>query len=149
MVTTIPATQKDHPFIHRVHRLAYRAIIERQFGYWDEARQSDLVDCDLTTDCYEIVLWKNEPCGYFSYSDDSGRVHLINFAIHPKYQRRGIGGQILDKLKESARRKHLPLTLGAYKTNLGARRFYEKHGFRKSGETTVHILYRWLHHWQT
>ena len=145
MVTTKPATQKDHPFIHRVHRLAYRAMIERQFGYWDEMRQSGMLDCDLATDCYEIVLWEDEPCGYFSYSADGGRLHLIDFAIHPRYQRQGIGSRILDLLKRRAQQNHQPLTLGAYKTNKGARRFYEKHGFQQSGATTVHVLYRWNH----
>ena len=143
MVTTKPATQEDHSFIHRVHRLAYRAMIECQFGYWDEVRQSGILDCDLATDRYELVLWKGRRCGYYSYSFDGGRIHLINFAIHPQYQRRGIGGRILKHLKVRAQQKNRPLSLGAYKTNTGARRFYERHGFKKSGETTVHILYRW------
>jgi ribosomal protein S18 acetylase RimI-like enzyme len=143
MVTTKPATQIDHPFIHLVHCLSYRAMIERQFGHWDEARQSGLVDCDLATDHYEIVMWKNVPCGYFSINADGGRLHLIDIAIHPQYQSRGIGGMILEKLKKRAGQNNQPMTLGAYKTNAGARRFYEKHGFRRIGETTVHILYRW------
>jgi ribosomal protein S18 acetylase RimI-like enzyme len=143
MITTKQVTQKDHPYIHKVHRLAYRAMIERQFGYWDDARQSGLLDCDLAADRYEMVLWEGRPCGFFSYSTDGCKLHLINFAIHPQYQRRGIGGRILRRLKERAQRNNQPLSLGAYKTNRGARRFYERHGFEKSGETTVHILYRW------
>jgi ribosomal protein S18 acetylase RimI-like enzyme len=143
MITTKPATEKDHQFIHQVHRLTYRAIIERQFGYWDAQRQSGLVDCDLATDRYEIVLWQGVPCGFFSFNTDGGRLHLINFAIHPQYQGRGIGSRILEQMKQRAQRKNQPLTLGAYKTNMKARKFYESHGLRKSGETTVHILYRW------
>jgi ribosomal protein S18 acetylase RimI-like enzyme len=143
MITTRPATEQDHPFIHEVHRRAYRDMIERQFGFWDAERQSGLLDCDLATDCYEIVMWENEPCGYFSYSADGGRLHLINLAIHPQYQGRGIGSRILEQMKERARQKDQPLSLGAYKTNTGARKFYEKHGFSQSGETTVHILYHW------
>lgn len=143
MITTRPATEADHSFIHRIHRLAYRDMIERQFGYWDEPRQSGLLDCDLATDNYEMVLWEGRPCGFFSYSTDSGRLHLINLAIHPQYQGRGVGGRVLELLKERAQLKNQPLSLGAYKTNSGARRFYEKHGFKKTGETTVHILYRW------
>ncbi len=143
MITTRPATQEDHPFIHRVHNLAYRAMIERQFGYWDEERQSGMLDCDLATDSYEMVLWEGLPCGFFSYSTDGGRLHLINLAVHPLYQRRGVGSRILEHMKERALRESRPLSLGAYKTNSGARRFYERHGFKKSGETTVHILYRW------
>jgi ribosomal protein S18 acetylase RimI-like enzyme len=143
MVSTQPATQEDHPFIHQVHRMAYRRMIERQFGHWDEERQSGLLDCDLKTDRYELVLWEGRPCGYYSYSSDGGRLHLVNFAIHPQYQRRGIGSRILKRLKGRAQQKDQPLSLGAYKTNTGARRFYERHGFRKSGETTVHVLYRW------
>jgi ribosomal protein S18 acetylase RimI-like enzyme len=143
MITTKPATAADHDFIHRVHRLAYRNMIECQFGYWDQERQSGLVDCDLATDSYEMVFWEGRPCGFYSYSADGGRLHLINLAIHPQYQGQGIGGLILEQMKARAQRKNQPLSLGAYKTNMGARRFYEKHGFEKSGETTVHILYRW------
>ena len=143
MISTKPYTLKDHAFVHQVHRLAYRVMIERQFGYWDEARQSGMLDCDLATDCYEIVLWANEPCGYFSFSTEGGRFHLIDIAILPRFQRRGIGGMLLEMLKKRARQKDQPMSLGAYKTNVGARRFYERHGFQRSDETTVHILYRW------
>ena len=38
-VTTRPAQDADTPFARAVHHAAYRDVVERQFGPWNEAAQ--------------------------------------------------------------------------------------------------------------
>jgi len=52
--------------------------------------------------------------------------------VDPPSQRRGIGRTLLDH----AKRLHETLTLTVYAENPGARRFYERQGFRATGEGT-------------
>ena len=142
MVKIRMATKDDHVFIRQVHHLAYQNIIEHQFGKWDEDYQNEFVNRDLVTDKYEIILSGTDLCGYYSLNSEQGNIELTDFAIHPKYQSKGIGGIVLERLKEQAKLMDSSLSLGVFKMNKRAQRFYEKHGFKKSGETDHHFLYK-------
>jgi [ribosomal protein S18]-alanine N-acetyltransferase len=56
---------------------------------------------------------------------------VLNFAVHPKYRRRGIGGQMLHKLvsKLSPDRRNR-IMLEVRETNLGAQLFFKAQSFR-------------------
>ncbi len=141
MITKRLATKDDHEFIRQVHHLAYHDMIERQFGIWDEDYQNGCVDKDLRTDKYQIIISGIDLCGYYSIKIEQDNIHLTDIAIHPKYQCKGIGGIIIERLKEQAKQMHTRLSLGVFKTNNRAKRFYEKHGFKISSETDHHFLY--------
>ena len=52
--------------------------------------------------------------------------HIDQIYVDPAYQRRGIGSLLLDQAIEKT---HGRITLDVFEENLGARAFYEKHGF--------------------
>ena len=61
------------------------------------------------------------------------RAHLSLFAVHPDWQRQGVGRRMLEWLIESALTAGIAaIHLELRESNLGARRFYLKQGF---GET--------------
>jgi ribosomal protein S18 acetylase RimI-like enzyme len=49
--------------------------------------------------------------------------------IHPTAQRRGIGTMLLARAKAAARMAGTTLERSTFQCNVGARRFYESHGF--------------------
>lgn len=60
--------------------------------------------------------------------------HVTTFAVHPGYRRRGIGERLLLALLDLAlARQAREATLEVRLSNLGARRLYEKYGFRPVG----------------
>jgi ribosomal-protein-alanine N-acetyltransferase len=60
--------------------------------------------------------------------------HVTTFAVHPRYRRRGIGERLLLSLIDlSIARRAREATLEVRLSNLGARRLYEKYGFRPVG----------------
>ncbi|HET7828357.1 MAG TPA: ribosomal protein S18-alanine N-acetyltransferase [Candidatus Limnocylindrales bacterium] len=60
--------------------------------------------------------------------------HVTTFAVHPRYRRRGIGERLLLSLLDlSIARRAREATLEVRLSNLGARRLYEKYGFRPVG----------------
>jgi ribosomal-protein-alanine N-acetyltransferase len=60
--------------------------------------------------------------------------HITTFAVHPAWRRQRIGERLLIAFFDLARDRHArELTLEVRLSNLGARRLYEKYGFRPVG----------------
>ena len=60
--------------------------------------------------------------------------HVTTFAVHPRYRRRRIGERLLLSLMDLSVDRHArEATLEVRLSNLGARRLYEKYGFRPVG----------------
>ncbi|MFG3716169.1 GNAT family N-acetyltransferase [Micromonospora sp. NPDC047730] len=63
--------------------------------------------------------------------------HVVDMAVLPEHQRRGIGDAVLTALLETIRREAPP---GAFVNLLAdppGRRLYERHGFRQTAPTSV------------
>jgi ribosomal protein S18 acetylase RimI-like enzyme len=75
----------------------------------------------------ELEVWIAEDDGRvvgFSALGDDLLEHLY---VHPEAQNQGIGATLLTVAKE---RRPRSLRLWVFQKNVGARRFYERHGFR-------------------
>jgi len=71
---------------------------------------------------------------------DKGDVALIRHAyVTPKEQGRGIGGELIEKLKNQTEK---PILVGTWKATTWAISFYEKHGFEEVDEETKNFLLR-------
>ncbi|MDR9853455.1 GNAT family N-acetyltransferase [Paenibacillus sp. VCA1] len=85
-------------------------------------------------------------CGYVGFRDPTGlaaHAHVceINIAVHPAYQREGIGTRLIGEAKVwAAGQGKLKLRLRVLSTNAGAIRFYRKCGFVEEGR--LHREYR-------
>ena len=61
-------------------------------------------------------------------------IQLINLAVHPKKRNRGLGHYLLTKMIEACIPKGIPkLWLEVRRSNLAAKRLYEKQGFKAVG----------------
>ncbi|BFH65648.1 GNAT family N-acetyltransferase [Paenibacillus azoreducens] len=78
-------------------------------------------------------------CGYVGFRYPTGiagndHVYEIHIAVHPAYQRRGIGTRLLSEAKIWAMRQgKLKLRLRVLSTNTGALQFYRTCGFVEEG----------------
>jgi len=60
--------------------------------------------------------------------------HITTFAVHPRWRRQRLGERLLLAFLDLARDRHArEATLEVRLSNLGARRLYEKYGFRPVG----------------
>ncbi len=77
--------------------------------------------------------------GYIGFAHPTGlesnrHVYEINIAIHPDYQRMGIGRKLMAAMKEKAKADGVrKLSLRVLGTNQAAKAFYEQCGFRVQG----------------
>jgi len=94
--------------------------------------EDDFVRCLRQRNCIGMVAEQNERIvGFMIYELHRNRLHVLNFAVHPKSRRQGVGGQMLNKLvgKLSPLRRNRVM-LEVRETNLGAQLFFKAMSFR-------------------
>src|SRR5260370_42443772 len=84
-ITRRAATVADRAFACRTHHLAYRDIVERQFGAWVEEQQDGFFHSSWAAQPHEIVLFEGEPCGYVCVENRPADVHLRELVLAPHY----------------------------------------------------------------
>ncbi len=138
-----PVTPEDTDFGRQVHHQAFRDVVERQFGQWDEELQDRLFDEAWQRPGFQIVEFDGQPCGYYLEEDKSDEIIAGELAILPDFQGRGIGSTVLERLQDKAEASHLPIKLQVLKEN-EARKLYEKYGFRPYYQNDTHIMMEWV-----
>lgn len=138
-----PALESDADFAREVHHEAYRSVVVRQFGNWDEERQNRYFARDWGNgENFEIITYNGEPCGYcrFDYLPDQIVGHEL--VISPKFQGKGIGSKILREVIEVSNQKQIPIRIGALKENK-ALALYRRLGFKDEDSNDTHIGFRY------
>jgi len=141
-ITKRPAHEDDTDFACFVHHQAYRDVIVRQFGVWEEEAQDEFFKNSWDPPAYEIILCDGIPCGYTRVEVRGSDLHVRELVILPQFQGQGIGSQILRGVIESAKVRHVPICLETQHTNRAAE-LYHRLGFREFGRTETHILLEW------
>ncbi len=79
--------------------------------------------------------------GFMIYELHRNKIHVLDFAAHPEFRRKGVGRQMLLKLvgKLSAQRRNR-IALYVRETNLAAQLFFRINGFRASEVVREHYL---------
>ncbi len=105
-------------------------IEEQSFEFpWSE---DDFVRCLRQRNCIGMVAEHSERVvGFMIYELHRNRLHILNFAVHPDFSRRGVGGQMVRKLvgKLTSQRRNR-IMLEVRETNLAAQLFFKQLGFR-------------------
>jgi len=103
---------------------------KRMFLRWQLGLQRQDYELRFPRADYSIVLFEGEPSGRLWVARVEDQIRLLDIAILPAYQNRRIGTHLLHTLIEESERVGKPLRHWIYKLNTGARRFYERLGFR-------------------
>ena len=141
-VTRRPASPTDTPFAREAHHGAYRDVVTRQFGEWDEPRQDTLFARDWAGSQFEILEVDGIPCGYASIEERDDDFHVREIVVHPDHQNRGIGTAVLQETIGRARARGVPVHLGTFIHNRAAD-LYRRLGFQETARTDIHILMEW------
>jgi ribosomal-protein-alanine N-acetyltransferase len=96
---------------------------------WSE---DDFIRCLRQRNCIGMVAECDERvAGFMIYELHKNRLHVLNFAVHSDYRRRGIGSTMMRKLlgKLSQERRNR-IMLEVRETNLEAQLFFKSLGFK-------------------
>lgn len=86
-----------------------------------------------------VAIREDKLCGYVGFGcpsrmESNSHVCEVNIAVHPSYQRLGIGSQLIEAIKEHASNHAIrKLRLRVLSCNRPARSFYRKCGFLEEG----------------
>lgn len=130
MIKVRQATTDDLPALKDIF------LVTRQISFiWKKNPDFKLSDFDEATKDEEIwVAEQNgEICGFIALWKETNFVHHL--FVHPKYQNKGIGKQLIDKAKEVLQS---PLTLKVEIANIKALQFYTKDGWVIEEENSEH-----------
>jgi ribosomal protein S18 acetylase RimI-like enzyme len=137
-------TPDDAPFLAALHA-AGRAAEVAAFG-WDErttgaflaqqhAAREQAYAASYPDAEDRVLLVEGTPAGRALVHRTPGRVHLVDLAVLPAHQGRGLGTAVLRSLLDDAASAGSTVRLTVRADNTGARRLYERLGFVALDET--------------
>jgi len=142
-ISTRPATEADLDFAREAHHAAYRDVVIRQWGQWDEALQDEFFRKGWENAQFDVIVVDGIDCGYAAVEDRDKDVHVRELVIHPDYQSKGIGSEFLRSILARATERGVPVRLGTCIENYKAQSLYARLGFREIGRSETHILMEW------
>src|ERR1041385_3701127 len=80
---------------------------------------------------YRVIVLDRQPAGRIWVGADDEQIRLLDIALLPQFQNRGVGTALLERLKTHAAGKGKALRHMVFVLNNNAERFYERLGFRK------------------
>jgi ribosomal protein S18 acetylase RimI-like enzyme len=138
-VLLVVATEKDTEFARQSHHLAYRDVVERQFGSWDDALQNTFFARDWNGRRFELIVCDGEPCGYAGIDELPTHFQVRELVVRPEFQGRRIGTWILNEVARRGAAKKVPVRLGVLQQNR-ALKLYRKLGFSEISRDATHVF---------
>lgn len=78
-----------------------------------------------------VAEHRGKVVGFMIYRLEKTKLHVINFAVHPDYQRKSVGSQMCRKLiGKLCSQRRTRITLEIRETNLDAQLFFRELGFK-------------------
>jgi ribosomal-protein-alanine N-acetyltransferase len=114
----------------RRHMSQVQTIEAVAFPYpWSE---ENFIRCLRQRNCIGMVAEdRGRVLGYMIYEIHRDRIHVLNFAVNPSYQRFGVGTAMVEKLKSKLNpQRRRKILLEIREGNLGAQLFFREQGFK-------------------
>jgi len=125
-----PATAADSEFCFRLHRAAMRDYVEAIWG-WDEDTQRSFHQSAFDPPKTSIVTVNSHDAGVWIVERRPAEIYLARIEIHPDYQNRGIGGQLIEGLLRESQNEGKPVMLDVLNVNQRALALYKRLGFQE------------------
>jgi GNAT superfamily N-acetyltransferase len=128
-ISTRPAVDSDKPVIWRLYEDALRHHIEIIWG-WDVAWQKNHFDQAFAASSTQVVEVDGRVAGYLQRDAGQLEDYLRMLVLAPDFRSQGLGARLLAGIQADSRNIGRGLYLRVFRTNTGARRFYERQGWR-------------------
>ncbi len=81
---------------------------------------------------YYVMEYQHSLVAYTGYWKIRNEAHLVTFAVHPSFRRKGLGSQLLQHILKEIEKQNLgKVTLEVRSSNSTAQRFYQEFGFER------------------
>lgn len=117
---------------------------------WDEARKMAFLRSQFEAQAaqyharfpdaeYSLILYQGRPVGRFWIGRTPEQIRLLDIAVLPEFQNRGVGAALLKSLLAESEATAKPLRHMVFKMNTAALRFYERFGFAPIEDVGAYI----------
>jgi len=148
-----PETAEDAPFLRALYAAGRRA--EMNVTGWPPEMIAQFLgqQFDLQTRHYRthykgaawgVITLDGEPVGRLYLHQGKGDLRIIDIAVAPEQQSQGIGAGLIGAVFEMGRRAGTGVSIHVEEINHGARRLYERLGFRQTGTQGIHLRMDWF-----
>ncbi len=134
-----PARSEDFSKLLELRLLTMRESLER-IGRFDPQRAFERFQNSFRSQHTRLIIADHQFAGCVALGPDEDDWLLEHFYIAPQFQRCGLGSQVLSQLITEAEQARKIIKLSVLQKS-DAARFYEKHGFHKTGEDEWDIYY--------
>jgi GNAT superfamily N-acetyltransferase len=93
--------------------------------------------------CYHLVLLDSKPVGRLWVAPAGDAFLLVDIAIHPSLQSKGLGTALVQRLQQEAQNAKLPIRSTIDRFNPGSLRFHERLGFCIVWEDQLQYYMEW------
>ena len=93
--------------------------------------------------CYHLVLLDGKPVGRLWVAQGDDEFTLVDIAVHPSVQSKGIGTVLVQRLQQEAAKARLPIRCSVFRFNPGSLRFHQRLGFSIVREDQTHYYMEW------
>jgi GNAT superfamily N-acetyltransferase len=137
-VSLRPVTSADREFLVAVYggtraeelaQVDWDAGQKEGFVRWQFERQDEEYRQRYPDARYDVILVDGVPAGRIWVGVDAKQIRLLDIAITPEFQNRGVGTFLLRQLMAEATQSNKPLRHMVFVLNDNAYRFYERLGF--------------------
>jgi len=99
---------------------------------------------EFPNSCCHVVLLDGKPVGRLWVAQRESDFYLVDIALHPDLQSKGIGTVLVKRLQEEAQRVKLPIRSSVFRFNPGSLRFHQRLGFRVVREEIMQFHMEWM-----
>ncbi len=114
------------------------AFVKSQFELQRAEYQARYPDAE-----YDLILVEDRPAGRIWLGRDAEEIRLLDIAVLPELQNRGVGTQLLRWLIAESKAAHKALRHMVFVMNNDAHRFYERLGFEVIEEIGAYKHMEW------
>jgi GNAT superfamily N-acetyltransferase len=93
--------------------------------------------------CYHLVLLDSKPVGRLWVAPAGDAFLLVDIAIHPNVQSKGLGTALVERLQQEAQNAKLPIRSTVDRFNPGSLRFHQRLGFQIVREDQTQYYMEW------
>jgi GNAT superfamily N-acetyltransferase len=147
-----PALSQDEVFLYEL----YRAVRGPQFDqtplnaeqkehmlrFQFQAQLSSYTQ-QYPNSCFHIVLIDGRPCGRLWVAPGERNLHLVDIAMHPSVQKKGVGTVLVQRVQQEAQQRRVPITSMVDRFNPGSLRFHKRLGFSIVREDLLNYYMEW------
>src|SRR5215204_4038762 len=116
------------------------------FLRWQFEMQRREYDARFPDAAYYVVLVDQQPAGRIWVGSDDEQIRLMDIALLPAFQNRGVGTALLQRLMNYAANTGKALRHMVFVLNNNAERFYERLGFKQIEEFGAYKHMEWRPH---